>query len=980
MTGIPTPGDSLDVHAALGALVGKTPSHSNGTMNLLLSHMLDTAAVADVMWERYLAPSTRRLLDDTAGGAGKGRDLLVWLCGVHDFGKATPAYQRRWRPEAEAVQAAGLRWHEPTARRFEWHHGRAGGHLLRRLLSSAGWPDEHIAWVWPLVAGHHGFFPVESALKPDLKARGQLEGNERWAEVQLALARRLAEELGLASFTAPAPVSVPTRAFQLHLSGLIVMADWIASGSGFPGLDELADVSFTRARQRATAAWRKLGLQNGWGELPEPPSNAFAMRFGCTPRPSQELAMETARRMEAPGLVIIEAPMGEGKTRAALMTAEILAAKFGADGVFVGMPEWSTEDPMFGQVRRWVSRIDEDLAGRVALLHGKRTFNREWSALLSEPPEVRLAAVSECGEEDAQGLRGGEAVARVPAEWFFGYARGLLCPFVVGPVDQLLYATTRTKFVMLRMAGLVGKVVMLDEVHATNVYTSQFLLEGLRWFGQAGIPVVLLSATLPAPQRQALVDAYLAGASGREEFTADDLRHPQGYPSVTAVWNAPDGTGHRSAAPSCNSWRTDRPLTVALLPEPVPDGNATVEEHRAARASADTAVADRLEEELRQGGCALVIRNTVERVQTLCTVLRERFGDQVLLLHEQLTIGVRADRTADCLYRLAPRPTGTAPGRPRTIVVATQVAEQAFDVDVDILITDLAPIDSLLQRIGRLHRCDDVHRPGRLARPRVIVTGWAPGSTIAGQEGADANPLDRGTPRFPGCAEALYGRHLLLRTAAMVFTAAGQSGGWSLPGDIPSLVADGYGGDDDVPAAWRGDTEAAGRQEQTERRERVGKASYHLLTRRSDREAPTLADLHYVAVPPAKGEAGLTALVRDRDPGVEAVLVIHDGSQYRTLPGSVLAREGAIADNDLVDEVLADTVRLPASCGSGAEELSVPPGWGKHERLNRHRALVLDNDGTACLSGRRLRYDSILGLVDEGPVTTQPSGSAAGRG
>ncbi|AJT68689.1 hypothetical protein T261_7087 [Streptomyces lydicus] len=990
MTGIPGPDDSLDIHAALGALWGKTPDHAGGTMNLLLSHMLDAAAVADVMWERYLAPSTRQTLDEIAGGANKGRGLFIWLCGAHDYGKATPAFQRRWEPGVGALQAAGLRWHDPTAKRFEWHHGRAGGHLLRRLLAAAGWPEEHIDWVWPLVAGHHGFFSVESALKPDSKARGQLEGDERWAEVRLALVQRLTEDLGLGSFTGLAPALVPTRAVQLQVSGFIVMADWIASGPGFRGLDKLADVSFEGARQRAVTAWKKLGLQGGWGELPDPPPDAFAKRFGCNPRPSQELAMETARRMETPGLMIIEAPMGEGKTRAALMAAEILAAKFGADGVFVGMPEWSTEDPTFGKVREWVSRIHESLADRVALLHGKRTFNKEWSALLSEPREVRLAAVGECGEGDRHGepvsqdlhLSGGSgSVARVPAQWFFGYARGLLCPFVVGPVDQLLYATTRTKFVMLRMAGLVGKVVVLDEVHATDVYTSQFLLEGLRWFGQAGVPVVLLSATLPAPQRQALVDAYLAGASGREEFTAGNLRHPQGYPSATIVWSAPDGTGHRSATSSCDSWRADQPLGVALLPEPVPEADASSGEHRAAGASADAAVADRLEEELKDGGCALIIRNTVERAQTLCTVLRERFGDKVVLLHEQLPIGTRADRTANCLHRLAPRPTGTAPGRPQVIVVATQVAEKAFDADVDVLITDLAPIDSLLQRIGRLHRSDGVCRPGRLARPRVIVTGWAPGSAISGRDGAEADPLDRGTPRLPARSEALYGRHLLLRAAALVFTAAGTPSGWSLPADIPSLVAAGYGGDDEVPAAWRDDTDAARRHEEAERRECIAKASYHLLTRRGDKEATTLADLHYIAVPPARGEAGMTALVRDRDPGVEAVLVIHDGDRYRTLSGSVLAKEGAVPDDDLIDEVLADTVRLPTNCPpEAAGELSVPPGWGGHERLGQCRALVLGIDGTASLSGRQLRYDAVLGLVDEGPVTSQSSGSVAGRG
>ncbi|WP_374940118.1 hypothetical protein [Streptomyces finlayi] len=81
--------------------------------------------------------------------------------------------------------------------------------------------------------------------------------------------------------------------------------------------------------------------------------------------------------MGGPGLVVVEAPMGEGKTEAARAAAEVLAARFGANGVFVGMPTQTTSDPMFTRTRRWVEAIDEQLASRVVLLHGKRAFNLE---------------------------------------------------------------------------------------------------------------------------------------------------------------------------------------------------------------------------------------------------------------------------------------------------------------------------------------------------------------------------------------------------------------------------------------------------------------------------------------------------------------------------------------------------------------------------------------------------------------------------
>ncbi|MEU2687193.1 CRISPR-associated helicase Cas3' [Streptomyces hygroscopicus] len=973
MVGRSLSGDGLDVLAALGVLWGKSEEKAGGRKNLLLSHLLDTAAVAECMWDGFLAPSVKGVLDDVAGGEGRGRGFFAWLCGVHDCGKATPAFQRLWPKGAEAVRAVGLRWHEPTAARVRWRHDRAGGHLLRTLLSKAGWDGEHVEWVWPLVAGHHGAFPDAHLLKPPSRGRGQLAGDDRWAEVQQALLLRFTSQLGFDGLADTAPVRVPSRAAQLHLSGLIVMADWIASDERhFSGIDVLSSVTFEAARQRAGRAWAELGLQGGWGRFAERRRGRFADRFGHDPRPAQTLVMETAQQMEAPGLLVVEAPMGEGKTKAALMAAEILAAKFGADGVFVGMPTQATSDPMFTQVRQWAAAIDEDLASRVALLHGKRMFNKEWRALLegaTEDTEARFGGVDEygdCWDDDPYGMgesgwsegEGTKGEVRGPAEWFLGAKRGLLCPFVVGTIDQLLFAATRTKHVMLRMAGLAGKVVVLDEVHAADVYMSQFLKEGLRWLGQAKVPVVLLSATLPPQQRQELVDAYLAGAASREEFTAGGLPAPRGYPSVTAAWPGPDTVGPRFIVESCAGWRDDLNVTLQLMPESIPGPQAEREQRQAVQSMADSSVVAYLGRELAEGGCALVIRNTVARAQSLYAELRERFGDEVLLLHGRIAVGPRADRTAECLRLLgAPQDQGRLDRPFRLIVVATQLAEQSFDVDADLLVTDLAPIDLLLQRIGRLHRHAGVRRPVGLAEPRVVLTGFA------------GEMSDAAAPRFLAASEFIYGRYLLLRAAALVFGAVRNKARWSIPGQVPELVAAGYGGGcAELLPDWRQNVESARQQWETEQRERAGKAAAYLLTRRGDREGATLAGLHYVAVPGGGRDTDLDAVVRDGEPSLEVIAVLQDGERYRTLTGRALTCNGDVPD-DLLDEVLAGTVRLPASyTKEAAGQLTPLPGWLGHPRLRYAQALVLDAQRSVVVGDRRLRYDQDLGLVEEGAV------------
>ncbi|MFG3093923.1 CRISPR-associated helicase Cas3' [Streptomyces sp. NPDC048202] len=964
--------------SALGALWGKSAERAGGTVNLLISHLLDTAAVAERIWDGLLAPSTKETLDDVAGGPGRGRRFFAWLCAAHDCGKATPAFQFQWAPGAAAVRAAGLGWHERTVAntRLRWRHEVAGAYLLRRELREAKWAEQQMAWVWPLIAGHHGAFPDEGRTEPPRAGKGQLQGGADWARAQSALFERFTRELGFANLPDVQPAAVPTRATQLHLSGLIVMADWIASDeTHFPGVGLLADVSMAHARERAAEAWEKLRLRGGWGRLSAPGPEAFRARFGHDPRPSQQLVMDAARQMERPGLLFVEAPTGEGKTKAALIAAEILAARFGADGVFVGMPTQATSDPMFGQVRAWLSALspDGDLASRVALLHGKRMFNKEWRTLTEGKdgdPEAPFAGIDEygfCEDDDefgpavaAFGGASAPPVSRGPAEWFLGSKRGLLCPFVVGTIDQLLFAATRTRHVMLRMAGLVGKVVVLDEVHAADVYMSQFLVEGLRWLGQAGVPVVLLSATLPPAQREALTAAYLAGAASREEFTADSLPQPTGYPAVTAAWMASDRSAPRYHVASCASWRPDISVALDVLPETIPaprSDRAVLDE---ARRSADASVVTLLHEQLADGGRALVIRNTVDRAQSLYRAMRAEFGDEVILLHGRLAVGARADRTERCL-RLLGAPSAEAVTRPsRLIVVATQLAEQSFDVDADLLVTDIAPIDLLLQRMGRLHRHDGRDRPPRLRRPRVFLTGVS-GST-ANERSDKATWTQSAAPRFLAASEGIYGRHLLLRTAAVIGRSL-PSRSWRLPGSVPALVSGVYGDDDLLPPAWADDAAAARALWAETQRRRADNATSFLLTRRGDKEGRTLAGLHTVALPGNGRDTDLDAVVRDGDPGAEVILVIHDGTTYRTLSGRALSVNGDVAE-DLLDDVLAGTVRLPGGTASEAAGALGPlPGWLGYPRLRYTPALVLDARAEGVLGEHRARYDHELGLA-----------------
>jgi CRISPR-associated endonuclease/helicase Cas3 len=933
----------------LSVLWGKSAERAGGRTHLLLGHMLDTAMVAEQMWLHYMSPSVKEMLARVAGGGDEaGLRLFMWLCGVHDWGKATPAFQSQNAAGAAAVRASGLGWDEAELRRSAfWRHDKAGAVLARKQL--VGWDRSQVGWVWPLIGGHHGEFPGVGELnlttKPSLnRAQGNWPDSP-WPEVQRAVVELFTRACGFEGLDCVQPELVPSKAQQLALSGLIVMADWIASNSGenrFTGLDDLGGISVRACRERAERVWRELGLRGGWGANPVPMGDPVRGRFGDRSRASQRLLVDVVREMQAPGLVIVEAPMGEGKTKAALAAVEVLAARFGLDGLYVGMPTQATSDPMFGIVHSWAGKaFSVEVAAQTVLLHGKRRFNRLWDKLtkvFGPAPDVAFAGVDEYGEPvGAFGSWDGccEAERRAPAEWFLGPKRGLLAGLVVGTVDQLLYAATRTRHVMLRFAGLAGKVVLVDEVHAADVYMRQFLGEALYWLGQARVPVVLLSATLPPKQRRELVKEYLAGARADPHFEPAGLPEPEGYPSVTAAWVDPDAGTEGYLVRHCAPWRAPYPVAVRLLED---------------AGSEPEAVVDLVADKLSDGGVALVIHNTVDRAQYTYARLKERFGADVVLLHGRLDVEDRADRTERCVNELGDSAEYERPGR--RIVVATQVAEQSFDIDADLLVTDIAPVDLLLQRIGRLHRHERPERPAGLREPLVVVTGM---------ERAAAGP------RLEGGAVAVYGRARLVRTAALVAEADG--GSWVLPGQIPELVAAVYGDDPAVPSAWLADAREADAAWSAEQSKRKAKAERFRLAGRDDRAKPTLGGLHYARTG-VRDDEEFDAVVRDGKPTVEVVLVRRrENGGYSALGGTALGANGEVpfGQQDVLDAVVGATVRLPARLTEAARRELVPlPGWAADPWLRYARALALAPDGYAVLGDHRVSYDPDLGLVVDG--------------
>lgn len=257
---------------------------------------------------------------------------------------------------------------------------------------------------------------------------------------------------------------------EVLLTGLLIMADWIASNTEYFPLIPVEELgSMEDYPARVDRAWEKLALPFPWEAQPgiaDP--QEFAVRFGFAPNAVQRAVLEAADTAAEPGILILEAQMGVGKTEAALAAAEIMASRFGLGGVFFGLPTQATANDIFPRLLGWAdTQTEETLPQAIKLAHGMAELNENYLRLQGRGVQL---------EEDAQ-----EEHQVQVHQWFRGNKQALLANFVIGTVDQLLLAALAQKHVMLRHLGLAGKVVIIDECHAYDTYMNCYLDRALEW-------------------------------------------------------------------------------------------------------------------------------------------------------------------------------------------------------------------------------------------------------------------------------------------------------------------------------------------------------------------------------------------------------------------------------------------------------------------------------------------------------------------
>ncbi len=924
----------------------------------LYRHMSDSGAVAVLLWDRWLPSGVRTLV---AGGTTEdehavARRLVGWLATAHDLGKATPAFAMQVTPLADGMHRQGLTM---TARRGDSvlvRHATASHLLLRRwLLDQVGMEGDIADTYAVVVGGHHGVPPSTLALEVATN-RPELTGRGNWEAVQRELADYAASEAGVADdLRSRHHQSLDVRA-QVLVTALVIMADWLASNRDlFPWVDR------SSGADRAERALADIGLPPAWQSTIEPGADIhqlmrdrFELPDDTMARPVQQTVLELARTVDEPGLIIVEAPMGEGKTEAALLAAEVLAQRTGAGGCFIALPTMATSDAMFTRVLAWARHLPGNQQMSTFLAHGKAALNED-AADLRHAGRVRGVA-----QDDPDGPGAGSVVA---VQWLASRKKGVLSNLVVGTIDQLLVGALKSRHLVLRHLALAGKVVVIDEAHAADQYMAQYLDRALEWLGAYRVPTVVLSATLPSDRRVAMVAAY---ETGRRTTSAANAS-PDGSGSALSFRRR--GAVVSSATDPYSGLRGDigyPVVTATTSSAPTrricePSGRATAV--RVDRlADDDAALLGLLDQELVDGGCVGIVRNTVARAQHTARLLREHYGDDVLLVHSRFLAVDRAALERRVRDELGPN------GRPRPsrrVLVGTQVLEQSLDIDLDLLVTDLPPTDLLLQRVGRLHRHSrgPEDRPPRLRAARCVVTGVEDWST---------------EPPTPiGDSDYIYGRAPLLRTLA-VLARRGEAPVIRLPEDIAPMVQEAYAAEPAVPESWQvtvGEAEVSYRQELADRRLRADTFRLGPVPRRD----ATLIDWLAAGFGDADVDdsANGQKAVRDGEDTLEVVVAQRVGGELRLLPwikpGVVVLPADAEPSWEVARTLATCTVRLPGRLTEpwlvdrviAALEAVGSAAWQRSPWLRGQLVLVLDEDLTAELAGHRLTYSRQDGLVVE---------------
>lgn len=591
----------------------------------LLTHLNDTQAIIKYLYQNYLSQNQRNII-------ALPSSLIGTLGFLHDFGKITPAFQlKQSRPYNAALDQAVLAKLDslslpsqlPLADKSP--HNFSGAYLLRSTCFAG------------IVASHHGTTPTKRELLLQQVFKSNY-GDSQWTNL-----RQEFLDIAVKDLTPKEKDvlynSILNQDQQILLLGLVMMADWLASNETYFPLIPIAQ-SYQDIDEKKRI---KIGLSRWSKETKWQPQTDFDIdtyfkdHFNFKPHALQKEMLETIKAIKKPGLILIEAPMGTGKTETALTASEILSAKCHTNGIFYGLPTQATSNAMLPRLALWLT-AEQGRYG-LKLMHSKANSVKAYQDLDKNTDNVFINS-------------------------WYNRKLGSLEHFTIGTIDQLLQMSLSQRHLAFKHLAFSGKTVIIDEVHTYDSYMQSYLQKALKWLGEYHVPVIALSATLTHKIRQSLVSSYLQ----RDVELPTNLAYPLlTYTENSIVKQQNKFANSQSKAVTIKSFTKDEPQQIA----------------------------QKADELVNQGGICGIIVNSIARAQDIAKEIKA----PKILLHSSFLAKDRSIIEAQILKTIKNRPK-------KLVIIGTQVLEQSLDLDFDVLITDAAPMDLLLQRIGRLWRRD----------------------------------------------------------------------------------------------------------------------------------------------------------------------------------------------------------------------------------------------------------------------------------
>jgi len=662
---------------------------SDDEFHLLVYHGLDASLVMR-SWLGHNRGYVKQLSDDSIIPSDILKSILQLFAALHDAGKFSTTFQNL-RPEllhrlrgldsqksydsknGRHDQLGWLLWEgnqrTPGLRQRLIDHLKSQRELTRsEELSVSNFFDVFARFSF----GHHGLPPQSNTLIygalfsssdqhaafrfmddliPIFLSPESLEAIFLWLEQEKPERKQALASLRLSSW---------------RLAGAMVLSDWIASGDAFPFCEtEKPLVAYIEDSQKlADDAFCKVGLYAatpsslaGFGRL--------FPAYAETPTPLQDFC-DTIELTDGAQLWVLEDVTGSGKTEASCTLASRMIKDEIATGVFVALPTMATSNAMYERMADVYRKFfSEDSLPSLVLSHGARrlsdTFRRSY-----------------CEVSDQMNKDGVEDSSASCSAWLADSTKkALLADVGVGTLDQVLLGSLRVRYQSLRALGMSTKALVVDEVHAYDAYMLRILETVIEHHARMGLPVILLSATLPHAILQGLCTAFFRGLGIKDSSPV--IPCSQDFPLATKV----DGEGIRrfKVEPRPESIRS---VSVAFLHSPED-------------------VYQRILQAQEDGHCICWIRNTIRDIAESHETLKELLPEDSLdVFHSRFTLADRLEIEKRVLDTFGKESHGTK--RSGKVLLASQVVEQSLDLDFDVLISDLAPIDLMIQRAGRLHR------------------------------------------------------------------------------------------------------------------------------------------------------------------------------------------------------------------------------------------------------------------------------------